>query len=233
MVTDEGIVSWTSHHHEYFLIASNNLALAMALQKEIDQRDDVLAGADAVVAEYTGRPDARDNDIRTIETPQIIQLLEKQALYITEAVVFSALCAEAFINYYITRKKSAGFLGHYLDKLTPEQKWYLVPPLLNNGRSLEPGKEPLQGLNRLVMVRNRVVHAKPSSQKASGPFNMTEGRFGGPSLEEARKGVATVRALVKGLATIDSVVDTAWLDNTRPEVLFLNLEKNGKWAAGL
>ncbi|MFC1915218.1 hypothetical protein ACFLW4_00765 [Chloroflexota bacterium] len=207
--------------------------MATTLQKEVDQRDDVLASADTVVAEYTGRPDARDNDIRTIETPQIIQLLEKQALYIIEAVAFSALCAEAFINYYVTRKKSAGFLGHYLDKLTPEQKWYLVPSLLNNGRSLEPGKEPLQGLKRLVMVRNRVVHAKPSLQKASGPFNLTEGRFGGPSLEEARKGVATVRALVKGLATIDPVVDTAWLDNTRPEVLFLNLENNGKWSAGL
>ena len=233
MVTAEGIVSWTSHHHEYFLVASNNLASATAFQKEIDQRDDVLAGADAVVVEYTGRPDARDNDIRMIQTPQIIQLLEKQALCITETVVFSALCAEAFINYYVTRKKSAGFLEHYLDKLTPEQKWYLVPPLLNNGRSLEPGKEPLQGLNRLVMVRNRVVHAKPSSQKASGSLNLTEGRFGGPSLEEARKGVATVRALVKGLANIDPVIDTAWLDNTRPEVLFLNLERNGKWAAGL
>ncbi len=233
MVTAEDIVSWTSHHHEYFLIASSNLNLATALQKEIDQRDDILAGADAAVAEYTGRPDARDNDIRMIQTPQIIQLLEKQALYITEAVVFSALSAEAFINYYVTRKKSAGFLERYLDKLTPEQKWYLVPSLLNNGRSLEPGKEPLQGLNKLVKVRNRVVHAKSSSQKVSGPLNLTKGRFGGPSLEEARKGVATVRALVKGLATIDPVVDMAWLDNTRPEVLFLNLERNGKWATGL
>lgn len=233
MATDKGIVSWTSHHHEYFLIASNNLALAMALQKEIDQRDEVIADADALKAEYIGKPDARNNDIRTVETPQIIKLLEKQALHITEAVVFSALCVEAFINYYITRKKSVGFLGHYLDKLTTDQKWYLIPPLLNNGRSLEPGKEPLQGLNRLVKIRNRIVHAKPSSQKISGPFIKTEGRFGGPSLEEARKGIATVRALVKRLATIDPIVDTAWLDNTRPEVLFMNLEKNGKWIGGL
>ena len=219
MLTADGIVSWTSHHHEYFLIATTNLVSAMDLQKEIDKRDEALASADAMLAQHIGRPDARDNDIRMIQTPQIIQLLEKQALHITEAVVFSALCAEAFINYYVTRKRSARFLENYLDKLSPEQKWYLVPPLLNNGRSFEPGKEPLQSLNQLVKVRNRVVHAKASSQKIEGPFNfnLTDGRFGGPSLREASKGVATIRALVDGLATIDSLVDTAWLDNTKPE----------------
>ena len=233
MATAEEIVFWTSHHHEYFLIASEKGELATAVQEEVDQRDDDLAGADAVVVGYTGMPDAQDNDARMIRMPEIIQLLEKQALYITEAVVFSALCAEAFINYYVTRKRSAGFLEHYLDKLTPEQKWYLAPPLLNNGRCLEPGKEPLQGLSKLVKARNRVVHAKPSSQKIHGDLNLTKGRLGGPSLDEARDGVATVRALVNGLAIIDPVVDTAWLDSARPEVLFLNLQTHGKWAAGL
>jgi hypothetical protein len=233
MATANDIVFWKSHHHEYFLIASSNLASATALQNEIAQRNDALAGASAIVAEYTGRPDALDNDIRMIDTPEIIQFLEKQATCITEAVVFSALCAEAFINYYVTRKKSAGFLENYLDKLSPEQKWYIVLPLLNNGRSFNPGEEPLQGLNELIKVRNSVVHAKPSSQRAGDPFNLTEGRFGGPSLEQARKGVATVRALVEGLATIDPVVDTTWLNNTRPEVLFLNFERDGKWATGL
>jgi hypothetical protein len=233
MVTDNDIVYWTSHHHEYFLIASSNLASATALQNEIDQRDDALAGADAIAAEYTGRPDALDNDIRMVHTPEIIQFLERQALHITVAVVFSALCAEEFINYYITRKKSAGFLENYLDKLSPDQKWYIVPALLNNGRSLEPGREPLQGLNRLIKLRNRLVHAKPSAQRVGAPFKWTEGRFGGSSLEEARESVDTVRALVEGLATIDPVVDTTWLTNTRPEVLFLNFQRAGKWATGL
>jgi hypothetical protein len=79
LVTDGNIVSWTSHHHEYFLIASSNLDSAVALQKEIDQKDDILEDADASMADSTGRPEARDSDIRVIQTPQIIRLLERQA----------------------------------------------------------------------------------------------------------------------------------------------------------
>jgi hypothetical protein len=141
MVTKGVITDWTSHHHEYFLIASRSLTSAMELEMEIKHKDDDIAAADAIAAKKSGRPDARDEDIRVITTPQIIQLLEKQSLFIIEAVLFSALCAEAFINYYAIRKKSAGFLK-YLDKLTPEQKWYLIPQLIN-GRSFELGKEPL------------------------------------------------------------------------------------------
>lgn len=232
MATDKGIVSWTSHHHEYYLIASSNLASAISLQKEIEQKDEILTEADTAIEQYTGRPDARDHDVRVIQTPQIIELLEKQALNITQAVVFSALCIEAFINYYATRKKSKAFQD-YMDKLSPQQKWYLIPTLLNDGRSFELGREPLQSLDKLIKLRNRVVHAKPSTLQINGPFNIPEGRFAGPSLKEAKKSVATVRALVEGLVIIDPVVNASWLDNNRPEVMFMNLEQNGKWTTGL
>jgi len=231
MGTESIITDWTSHHHEYFLIASHSLASAMELETEVKNKDDDIAAADAIAAENSGRPDARDEDIRTIITPQIIQLLEKQSLYIIESVLFSALCTEAFINYYAIRRKSAKFLK-YLDKLTPEQKWYLVPQLIV-GRSFELGREPLQGLSELIKLRNSLVHAKASIRRMGDPFKLPEGRFGGPSLKQCKKGVTTVRALVKGLAAIDPVIDTTWLDSTRPEVLFTNLEKNGKWVSGL
>lgn len=231
MVTEDIITDWTSHHHEYFLIASRSLASAMELEMEVKHKDDDIAAADAIAAENSGRPDARDEDIRTIITPQIVQLLEKQSLFIIESVLFSALCTEAFINYYAVRKKSAEFLK-YLDRLTPEQKWYLIPQLVN-GRSFELGKEPLQGLNELIKLRNSLVHAKASTRRMGDPFKLPEGRFGGPSLKQCKKGIATVRALVKGLSIIDPVIDTTWLDNTRPEVLFTNLERNGKWVSGL
>jgi hypothetical protein len=137
MATDKDIVSWTSHHHEYYLIASSNLASAISLQKEIGQKDEILAEADAAMEQCTRRLDARDNDVRMIQTPQIIELLEKQALNITQAVVFSALCVEAFINYYATRKKSAAF-QIYLDKLSPLQKWYLIADSGESGRLSAP-----------------------------------------------------------------------------------------------
>jgi hypothetical protein len=62
---------------------------------------------------------------------------------------------------------------------------------------------------------------------------LPKGRFGGPSLEQAEKAITTVRTLVTGLAAIDPIVNTTWLDNARPEVLFVNLESDGKWVSGL
>jgi len=227
------ITSWTSHHHEYLLIATSQLKSESELQKRIDKLDAAEAKAVAIIAQHTGRTGAMHDDLGPMDARRF-QLLEEQALHVTEAIVFAALCAEAYINYYVTRKKSAKFLENYLDKLSPDQKWYVIPPLLNNEQSLDPGREPLQGLGQLIRVRNRVVHSKPSSQTIGAPgVRNHRGRYDGPSLKLARDGVSTARSLMRHLAAIDSLVDGGWLTSSNPGVLFMNFEENGHWASGL
>lgn len=202
-----------SNHQLYYSIARGNLELACGTKKKIEDREQTyILDVDDEVKRH-GRPDAEH---AAWETAKRIELLRAQCQYSVQAVVFAALSAESFINYYGVRKSSATYFKNYLENLTPVQKWLIVPELFNSGRGFEQGKEPLQSLEFLVRTRNELVHAKPKTAVTLDDKGFhTERNFENyydPSIDTAARCVTTVSDLVKGLNRIDNVVQTDWLE---------------------
>lgn len=79
--------------------------------------------------------------------------------------MFSALSAEAFINYYEVNKISANYFKNYLDKLDVISKWIIIPKLVT-GNSIDTGSHSVQKLNSLISLRNKLVHLYYFNQKA-------------------------------------------------------------------
>lgn len=209
-------IAMESNHHMYYVIASKNLERGQKFQMEIETREERYWQFESLEIERYGRPDP---DYVPIENAKRIELLEKRCEHLTQAVVFAAMAAEAFINYYAVRKGSSSQLEKYFDNLTPMQKWLIVPAYYNGGSQLDPGKRPLQDLDYLVKLRNNLVHAKPqvSVKLDDQGFQRTSDwrDFYGPSVEEATRCVNAVRDLVTALNTIDNAVQTDWLEEPR------------------
>ena len=212
-MNEKRVLAVHSNHQLYYSIARGNLAQARAVEKEIADREHRYLQEVEDDIQRTGRPDP---DYAGLETASRIRLWRTRCQHTMQAVVFSALAVEAFINYYAVRKSSSSYFKNYLDNLNPVQKWFIVPQLFNSGRGLERGKEPLQGLEFLFRLRNDLVHAKPKTavtldEKGFHTEPILENYYD-PSIDTADRCVSTVSDLVKSLHRIDSGVQTAWLE---------------------
>ncbi|WPD21624.1 MAG: hypothetical protein SD837_15625 [Candidatus Electrothrix scaldis] len=80
------------------------------------------------------------------------------------ALVFSALCLEAFINqaYYNSTREEL----EKEPKKKIEDKWLSLPKLLGYSETFDIGKQPYQTFNELIYIRNnRMIHPKPKCEK--------------------------------------------------------------------
>ena len=215
------IVAVFSNHHFYYSIALKNLDQAIATQRQLEIDEQWYSRWQENEMDRNGR---LDPEFGNLESARRIDLLKTRCQHSMEAIVFSALTAEAFINYYATRKTSSNYFSNYLDSLNPMQKWLIIPGLLNSGASFDPGKQPLQGLNELMKTRNRLVHARPQpaitlSEQGFDTDLLVE-HYYDPSIDTATKCVETVSCLVSSLHHIDKSVDTRWLDGDFVSRLF-------------
>jgi hypothetical protein len=84
----------------------------------------------------------------------------KRQQLVATALVFSALCLEAYINQELTKTK----VGDE-EQISLEAKWLWLPLLLGNQLTFDRSKEPYQTFKKLVTLRNqRLVHFKPSTE---------------------------------------------------------------------
>ncbi len=215
-MSDRQTIVVESNHHVYYVIARNNLERGKEIRTTIDRNEEQYWQFEKVHIEHYGRPDP---EFIPTENARRIELLEKQCEHLTQAVVFAAMAAEAFINYYAVRKGTPSHFKKYFDNLTPMQKWLIIPAYFNSGSQLDPGKKPLQDLDYLVKIRNSLIHAKPETAIVLDDqrFHSTSDwrDFYGPSVEEATRCVNTVRDLVTTLNNIDNTVQTEWLEELR------------------
>lgn len=77
------------------------------------------------------------------------------------SVICSAMAAEAFINYYGLNRLTKNQFEHY-DKLGLYVKWCVLP-LVIIGKGLKRSGPALQRLDKLIWLRNRLVHYKSAS----------------------------------------------------------------------
>ena len=212
-MSNQQVIALHSNHHLYYSIARQNLNQGQQIQKQIEDRERQYLEIESVVIQSSGRVDP---DYAPIEIARRMESLRSLCQHSTQAVIFAALTAEAFINYYSVRKSSLTYFKNHFENLQPMQKWLIIPALFNAGNSLEPGKEPLQSLSYLVRTRNDLVHAKPQTAITLGDqgFHLSPSteNYYEPSIETASKCVTTVSNLVRGLKKIDELIETDWLN---------------------
>ena len=137
--------------------------------------------------------------VSVVPTNDKIYLVDKQYKHWATAVLFGAMCLEAFIYDYAARAFSDTYMKRYLDKLDLKAKWVVIPKLVM-GKGFPTDSQAFQNLSRLVVERNRLVHHK------SKPL-MTEEEFA----ERWRK------------IKIDLAKQNQVVDLKRPEVSFFGL----------
>jgi len=125
------------------------------------------------------------------------------------------LCAftlESYINYLASERFAASVFDSF-DKLTLEGKYQLLPALLGKA-PLEPGREPLQSVSRILKLRNALVHYKPKKEDWTGPAIPESIKRLGLTFDEARVSLDSVGDAVRAFATaIGEDTVTGWLSD--------------------
>ncbi len=211
-----------SNHQLYLQIARSNLEQGYKHEENLTHHARSESSLQEFFVQSTGRDNAEDAAIGNSER---IRLLVAQCQSLTQACVFAAMAAEAFINFYPRWKSQPARLLNSVDNLSLEAKWLVIPALLNSGQRLDPGERPMQDLQFLVSTRNKLVHSRPKSAVTvvDGELVPPDGfmsNYYGISLSEADKCVKTVGHLVLGLNQIDPSVNTDWLTEDLYNPLF-------------
>ena len=90
----------------------------------------------------------------------------ERKMEVVTAIVFSAMCLEAFINERYAALLSPLF--EQVERFPLESKWLMLPLLLGNAETFAKGAEPFQTFVALISTRNnRLVHFKPPRERRS------------------------------------------------------------------
>jgi hypothetical protein len=120
---------------------------------------------------------------------------------IATAIVFAALCLEAFINQEFVAHLEA-VVADESEQIQLETKWLILPLLLGASATFGKGSEPFQTFHDLVRTRNgRLVHFKPAREQkmASGTSKDEQWSDLVGNLGRAEKYVACVPAMIQEL----------------------------------
>jgi hypothetical protein len=90
---------------------------------------------------------------------QLNPIEEEQDRCAITAVVFAAMCLEAFIYDYAALCLSDTYVQKYLDKLDLVSKWIVFPRLVS-GKEIPRDSHAFERLRKLSRARNDLVHLK-------------------------------------------------------------------------
>jgi hypothetical protein len=177
-------------HEDFYAIAHQNYTLVYQL----------VVKRDSIVENLKGKEKITEAGVLAVANKN--RAIERHAMLV---VIFSALTLEAFINHYAIENFSESYLKNYLDKLDPVSKWVVIPKLVL-GRALDTGGRSFELLQRLFLLRNKLVHYKTRIV----PFDelRTKVLVGGIEAEEA---IQAVWDVIGDLSNLDSNQTTEWL----------------------
>jgi hypothetical protein len=127
---------------------------------------------------------------------------------VTTAMVFSALCLEAFINQeYFARPETKKILKKAEQSF--ESKWLELPHLLGSHATFDKSAMPYLAFHELVLTRNRrLVHFKPDKeQRLEGDVEKIEQQYLGDLMQDfktAERFVGCVEGMMRELARLTS-----------------------------
>jgi len=113
--------------------------------------------------------------------------------------ILSAIALEAHINIRAESRLEGRFWRAF-ERLNVDAKWLLLPKVLGLP-GFDPGAEPFQGFDRLISLRNALVHYKPQREEYHG-FDNPDGfaKKLSLSIEAGEWSLHTAEAMVIELA---------------------------------
>lgn len=127
------------------------------------------------------------NHFENKEIPELVEMLKKANIkyekpydsfymatplvkYVSEyavaVIVFAAFYLEGYIYQYATKHLSSTYFKKYLDKLSLNAKYVVIPELVT-GKKMNAGSKAFQMLADLVSTRNGLAHPKPTRNNSS------------------------------------------------------------------
>ncbi len=155
---------------------------------------------------------------RKIEEPHTLEFLDLgNLLHLgeirrrcwVEAVIFGALCLEAFIYDYAATHLSDTYTKHYLDKIELKSKWVIIPKLAT-GQDFPTGNQAFEHLRRLVYERNQLVHAKSKPMPNNDEELKSLAKAYNKTDLEALNPYQTVVEVLTELSKLEGEVERKW-----------------------
>jgi hypothetical protein len=189
-------------HKLYFLTAKDNF------DKAVEQEA-------AILRSY-------ENDLSALAFDEINIKFQALLQFLATSIIFSALTAEAYINYYSATRLS-NRESESLDKLDPVSKWLIVPKMVT-GRSLNPGNQAICLLQKLVKTRNKLTHYKIKRISREEQLKLLndehhkdllayEKTLSPIWLDDAKDGILAIEKLIEELQLINPEINTQDWDN--------------------
>ncbi len=123
-------------------------------------------------------------------------------------MIFSALTLEALINDYAISNFSRKYFDNYLDRLSVQGKWLVIPQLVT-GKAMSTDGQMFQRLTELFHLRNMLVHFKRGKK-----LTKDLGEKDQMTKKHAADAIRTVREAVAQLKKLDGKIDARWLAAT-------------------
>lgn len=216
------------NHDLYFSIAKNELNKAIKINEEINQ----ITTQSSVFGQVIG------GNFNDVTHDQFFDLRSQVDQATIISVVFSALTAEAFINYYAlfcgysedekieTKEKNILKKKFNLESISGTTIKWINIPYKKTGKYLR--KDLIKRLQNLFTIRNKLVHYKsyiPQAQEQEENFKNLVKEMRGlssektkwdlhfiqVSLEDAIKSKDTIINLLNELKSIDPSINHDWI----------------------
>lgn len=194
-----------SNHQIYWQIAKDNLNSSKENNTSLNQ-------------EYGVNSDSNPNteiqgDISDVARINYLRGEINKSNIIT--VIFSALTAESFINYYaLNNGKSKGYLRSFKDNQNLSEtvrKWIDIPSDILNEYAVIENSQEANALQALFTNRNKLAHHKANIQNIQ---NIDWNNIQDPNsiqLQDAIDSHNAVENAIKALKKIDNNIDITWL----------------------
>ena len=119
---------------------------------------------------YNAKISAKADEMSLGKCPatELLSLMNRVEGYWASAVVFGAMCLEAFIYDYVAHNFSDTYAKNYLDQLNLVSKWVVIPKLVT-GKDFPTEGQAFERLRKLCKERNELVHAKSKPSPSSDP----------------------------------------------------------------
>jgi hypothetical protein len=138
--------------------------------------------------------------------------------------VFAAATLEAHVNIRGQELLSGRLLALF-ERLPLDAKWLFLPRLYGL-TGFDPGAQPYQGFDRLIRIRNKLVHYKVQREPWCGsdvPPQFLEAI--GLSMEAAEESVVTAKSMAKELARQLGERAPWWLEADNPSYFEIEQER--------
>lgn len=193
-----------TNHEAYLEIALEKLHFSQVTDADLNTQIGVTS------LNYQGVSLLPENAAHLIRN---LQLINKSNII---SVVFSALAAESFINYYAL---SNGESRTYLDKIRSRNnlsaaviKWIDIPHNITGNFALTEGSAKADNLQKLFTDRNKLAHHKASLHDLE---NLDFDNIQDPNAittQDVKNGYCATVNAIKSIQMVAPDIDISWLD---------------------